>query len=108
MRNQHYEEEELHSYATKLCKKQPQVKILEDIATAITISMQLMLLGQLRAPAQLPHCLKVFSFLRQMDVFGETKLRLKFLQARESWLNSVVALNKYKQRYAKVNKVKFC
>jgi len=95
VRNQHYEEAlQLHSYVTKLCKKQPQVKILEDIATAVTTSMKLMLqqlLGQLRAPVQLPQCLKVISFLRRMDVFGETELRLKFLQARESWLNSVVA-----------------
>jgi len=95
VRNQHYEEAlQLHSYVTKLCKKQPQVKILEDIATAVTASMRLMLqqlLGQLRAPVQLPQCLKVISFLRRMDVFGETELRLKFLQARESWLNSVVA-----------------
>jgi len=95
VRNQHYEEAlQLHSYVTKLCKKQPQVKILEDIASAVTSSMKLMLqqlLGQLRAPVQLPQCLKVISFLRRMDVFGETELRLKFLQARESWLNSVVA-----------------
>jgi len=95
VRNQHYEEAlQLHSYVTKLCKKQPQVKIIEDIATAVTASMRLMLqqlLGQLRAPVQLPQCLKVISFLRRMDVFGETELRLKFLQARESWLNSVVA-----------------
>jgi hypothetical protein len=95
VRNQHYEEAlQLHSYVSKLCKKQPQVKILEDITTAVTASMKLMLqqlLGQLRAPVQLPQCLKVISFLRRMDVFGETELRLKFLQARESWLNSVVA-----------------
>eukprot|EP00092_Neocalanus_flemingeri_P008469 GFUD01009126.1.p1 GENE.GFUD01009126.1~~GFUD01009126.1.p1 ORF type:complete len:635 (-),score=134.88 GFUD01009126.1:114-2018(-) len=95
VRNQHYEEAlQLHSYVTKLCKKQPQVKILDDIATAVTASMRLMLqqlLGQLRAPVQLPQCLKVISFLRRMDVFGETELRLKFLQARETWLNSVVA-----------------
>jgi len=95
VRNQHYEEAlQLHSYVIKLCKKQPQVKILEDIAAAVTASMRLMLqqlLGQLRAPVQLPQCLKVISFLRRMDVFGETELRLKFLQARESWLNSVVA-----------------
>jgi len=95
VRNQHYEEAlQLHSYVIKLCKKQPQVKILEDISTAVTSSMRLMLqqlLSQLRAPVQLPQCLKVISFLRRMDVFKETELRLKFLQARESWLNSILS-----------------
>jgi len=95
VRNQHYEEAlQLHSYVIKLCKKQPQVKILEDISSAVTSSMRLMLqqlLSQLRAPVQLPQCLKVISFLRRMDVFKETELRLKFLQARESWLNSILS-----------------
>jgi len=95
VRNHHYEEAlQLHSYVIKLCKKQPQVKILDDIATAVSSSMRLMLqqlLGQLRAPVQLPQCLKVISYLRRMDVFDETELRLKFLQARETWLNTVVA-----------------
>jgi len=95
VRNQHYEEAlQLHSYVNKLCKKQPQVKILEDISSAVTSSMRLMLqqlLSQLRAPVQLPQCLKVISFLRRMDVFKETELRLKFLQARESWLNSILS-----------------
>lgn len=95
VRNQHYEEAlQLHSYVIKLCKKQPQVKILEDISSAVTSSMRLMLqqlLSQLRAPVQLPQCLKVISFLRRMDVFKETELKLKFLQARESWLNSILS-----------------
>ena len=95
VRNQHYEEAlQLHNYVTRLSKKQPGVKILTDIQAGVAGSMRLMLqqlISQLRSPLQLPQCLKIISFLRRMDVFQETELRLKFLQAREAWLNSVLA-----------------
>ena len=61
------------------CEK---VSILSDVAAAVTGSMRVLLqqlLAQLRAPAQLPLCLRVVSFLRRVDVFTEPELRLKFL-----------------------------
>jgi len=94
VRNQHYEEAlELQAYVQRLVKKQPGVPILEDIAKNVKSSMKLMfnqLLSQLRAPIQLPQCLKVVSYLRRMSVLTEPELRLKFLQCREAWLQTVV------------------
>jgi len=94
VRNGHYDEAlQLSAYVARLVKRQPGVPVLEDIGRAVSVSLQLMLqqlLAQLRAPVQLPQCLKVISYLRRLDVFGEVELRLKFLQARETWLDSVV------------------
>eukprot|EP00088_Acartia_fossae_P002220 TRINITY_DN10883_c0_g1_i1.p1 TRINITY_DN10883_c0_g1~~TRINITY_DN10883_c0_g1_i1.p1 ORF type:complete len:655 (+),score=138.28 TRINITY_DN10883_c0_g1_i1:26-1990(+) len=93
VRNQHYDEAlELHSYVTKLLRKQPDVNILQDICRNVKNSVKLMLqqlLAQLRSSIQLPQCLKVISYLRRLEVFKENELRLKFLQARETWLHSV-------------------
>lgn len=46
------------------------------------------LLNQLKQELTLPKCLQIVSHLRRMQVFTETELRLKFLQTRNTWLQS--------------------
>lgn len=43
------------------------------------------LLNQLRQELSLPKCLQIVTHLRHMKIFTETELRLKFLQARNTW-----------------------
>ncbi|KAJ7335900.1 hypothetical protein JRQ81_013841 [Phrynocephalus forsythii] len=62
------------------------------------------LIQQLRTSIQLPACFHVISYLRCMDVFTEAELRVTFLQARDTWLHSILAAVPEDDPYVHVTK----
>lgn len=51
-------------------------------------TMLVQLVAQLRTDLQLPKCLQIVGYLRRMQAFGNSELKLKFLQTRDAWLMS--------------------
>jgi len=94
VRNQEYEQAlQLRAFAARIDKKLGHIPIVAQVVQSVDASASTMvnqLLAQLKAPVQLPACLKIVGFLRRSDAFTETELRLRFLQARDAWLQGLL------------------
>ena len=96
VRNQYFDDAlELIFYVKRISKKQTlsSIPVVAGIINDVKQSAALMLeqlLNQLRSQIQLPECLKIVGYLRRLECFTETELRFKFLQVRNTWLESKI------------------
>lgn len=91
--NQYNEALELSQYARQLGTKHGDIPIISSIVAEIESSWSGMVgqvVGSLRGDLPLARCLQLVGLLRSMDAFTEPELRIKFLQARDSWLQSLL------------------
>ncbi|KAK0076618.1 hypothetical protein PV325_005087 [Microctonus aethiopoides] len=91
--SQYNEALELSQYARQLGTKHGDIPIIQSIVAEIENSWSGMVgqvVGSLRGDLPLPKCLQLIGLLRSMDAFTEAELRIKFLQARDSWLQGLL------------------
>ncbi|XP_046663643.1 LOW QUALITY PROTEIN: conserved oligomeric Golgi complex subunit 8-like [Homalodisca vitripennis] len=95
IREGHYEEAlQLAAYVRRLAGKHGDIPIVATIVSEVDSAWWALLhqlIAALRTDLQLPRCLQVVGYLRRMQIFTEAELRLKFLQVRDSWLQSELA-----------------
>uniref|UniRef100_A0A1A9ZIU5 Conserved oligomeric Golgi complex subunit 8 n=1 Tax=Glossina pallidipes TaxID=7398 RepID=A0A1A9ZIU5_GLOPL len=95
IREGHYEEAlELASYVQKIGENQGHIPLINTIVQSVEClwhTMLVQLVAQLRTDLQLPKCLQIVGYLRRMQAFGNNELKLKFLQARNTWLMATLS-----------------
>lgn len=85
---------ELAAYVQKLGMKFENIPVVNNIVKTIESSWHVMitqLLQELKCDLTLPKCLQIVGFLRRMQAFSTSELKLKFLQTRDSWFKEILA-----------------
>ncbi|RWS02123.1 conserved oligomeric Golgi complex subunit 8-like protein, partial [Dinothrombium tinctorium] len=95
VRNNCYEEAlQLYAYVHKLERRYGNsIPLISNVCREANECKEYMtnqLTKELYTNTQLPNCLKIINCLRKLEAFTETELRIKFLTARDSWLQSLI------------------
>ena len=109
VRNEYYEEAlDLASYVKRLKKKYSNsIPLIQKIVDDVNQSLNLMLkqlLQQLKTNIQFNQCLKIIGIIRRLELFTESELRIKFLQLRDSWLQSLLQSIPHTDPYHHISK----
>ncbi|XP_008543468.1 conserved oligomeric Golgi complex subunit 8 [Microplitis demolitor] len=91
--SQYNEALELSQYARQLGSKHSDIPVVQSVVQDIENSWSGMVgqvVGSLRGDLPLAKCLQLVGLLRSMDAFTEAELRIKFLQARDSWFQGLL------------------
>ncbi|GBC10851.1 hypothetical protein RclHR1_09960002 [Rhizophagus clarus] len=84
---------DLSQHVARLVSKHSNIPLIQQIDQDVKQTMQLMLsklISLLREQIKLPSCLKVIGYLRRMEAFDETELRLVFLLSRDAYLQTLI------------------
>lgn len=95
VRKGYYDEAlQLYSYIQRIDRLHGKdAPLIQTISNELSQCKELMinqLLKELYGDIQLPVALKIIGYLRRINVYDETELRIKFLYARDAWLKNLV------------------
>ena len=78
-------------------------QIVCDVNKSLNIMLK-QLLQQLKTNLQFNQCLKIIGIIRRLEVFSESELRIKFLQLRDAWLNTLLKQIPHNDPYHHISK----
>ncbi|XP_003739039.1 conserved oligomeric Golgi complex subunit 8 [Galendromus occidentalis] len=109
VKNGNYDEAlELASYVKRLERRHSPIPLVAGIGHDVRHYQQYMqsqLLSQLRGNIQLPACLKVIGYLRRMELYTQQELKVKFLETRGAWFDSLLAGAEGQDAHTKLSRV---
>ncbi|KAI8614739.1 Dor1-like family-domain-containing protein, partial [Chytriomyces sp. MP71] len=85
---------DLAAFVSRLNLRYPAVSVVQSVSAQVTASTSLMLaqlVAILRSNAKLPMCIRVIGYLRRMEVYPETELRLVFLQQKDAYFRQLIS-----------------